>query len=228
MRYRFLVLALLLTGWSWGAPGWVSSDTITRQAVEALEAEPESLDILYRPAGIDHPPGRLAWETRIIRGMSASSPRVRVTLMVDQKKVQSWIVGFRKKRLVQVFVPIRDLPPGTLVTEEALTTETVTWDGLGTPATQRLHYLGKTARRYLAKGEVLRKRDLILRPVVERGERVVVETQSDGLTLSFEGVARQPGYPGRALSVEMPTGRSVEVWVDYEGRVLPLNGGKNR
>lgn len=214
-----LILALVSLGL---CDSWISGEVVLEQAYEALEIPPEALKIRYRPSGINVPDGQQTWTTEVVNGPESNTPRVRVRLEIDGTLIQSWIVGFARRRTVLCYVTPKDIIPGRLIDVEQLQLVEMYWDGRGAPVTDRETLLGRQSRRFLPAGSVMKKRDLILRPVISRGDRVVVNLRQDNLTMSFEGVARRPGYPGRLLPVETPAGRTIDVWVDYNGEIRPL------
>lgn len=220
MKLVLLIFTLLISPAL--ADSWISGEVVLGQAYEALETLPESLKLRYRPAGINVPAGQQTWSTEVLSGPESNTPRVRVRLEVDNILIQSWIVGFARRRTVFCYVTTEDLLPGRLIKTERLHKVERYWDGRGRPVTDKEALLGRQSRRFLPAGSIVKKRDLILRPVISRGQTVVVNIQERNLTLSFEGVARRPGYPGRLLPVTTPTGKIVDVWVDYEGKVQSL------
>ena len=220
MIARLLAL-ILVASTSVLASEWVSTADIVDQALGGLGAAKGDLRVLYRPAGIEAPQGDKTWQVRVLRGLDSPSPRTRVALSVNGRRVQTWVVAFRKKRTVRCFILNRDLPPGVLLRPEYLHQETRPWDGIGTPATKREDFLGRHTGKFLGKGNILRKRDLRILPVVQRGEHVLVKVERSELTISIAGVARRPGYPGKSFPLETPSGKTINVWVDYDGEVKP-------
>lgn len=198
---------------------WISGEVVMTQAYQALAMEPEALQIRYRPSGTNVPDGSHSWRSEVLAGSESNTPRVKVRLEVNGTLIQSWIVGFVKRRTVLCYVTRSELPPGRLIDIDQLEVVEKYWDGKGSPVVDRETLLGRQVRRYLPPGTVLNKRDLVLRPVISRGERVEVKTNQNGLSVSFEGVAQRPGYPGQLLPVKTPTGAILEVWVDYQGKV---------
>lgn len=198
---------------------WLSGDVVLEKAYSALDVVPESLKIRYRPSGINVPNGQRSWSTEVINGGESNTPRVKVRLEVDGDLQQSWVVGFARRRSVVCYVTPKDLPPGRLIDLEQLERVEKYWDGKGYPVTERETVLGRQSRRFLPAGTVLMKRDLILRPVIARGDHVLVSLRQDNVLMSFEGVATRPGYPGRMLPVKTPAGNKVNVWVDYNGKI---------
>ena len=221
IRRGIIVFCLLLS--SIGATeSWVPGVEIEQQALQALEIPSEALNAMYRPAGLNVPDGQRTWDHQIVRGADTRSPRVRVTLAVNEKKVQTWLVAFRRKRTVRCFVTPEDLPPGSLVRFSDLKMVDKYWDGQGSPATKKNQILGYHTRRYLPAGSIVHKRDLIMKPVLSRGDKVVINLNEDNLSMSFEGVAQRPGYPGRSLPITTPNGKTIEVWIDYDGNIKPV------
>ena len=220
MRNLFLIVFLLASPLL--ADTWISGEVILEQAYKALEIPQEALDVRYRPAGINVEDGQRTWSTEVVNGPESNTPRVRVRLEIDGDLRQSWIVGFARRRTVLCYVTPKDLIPGRLIDVEQLQLVEKYWDGHGQPITDREDLLGRQSRRYLEAGSILNKRDLILRPVISRGDTVVVNLNQDNLNLSFEGVAKRPGYPGRVLPVTTPAGKTFDVWVDYKGNIRPV------
>lgn len=227
MRFpKLLTLAVLAAVVFLSAPGladtWISGEVTLEKAYGVLEVPRDALEIRYRPAGINVPDGQQTWSTEVINGPESNNPRVRVRLEVDGTLIQSWIVGFVRKRTILCYVTPKDIIPGKLIDVSQLELKERFWTGQGAPVTEKELLLGKQSRCFVPAGSVLMKRDLILRPVIARGDRVVVNLKQDSLTMSFEGKAKSPGYPGRLMPVTTPAGTTVDVWVDYNGKVHPL------
>lgn len=221
LAMAFAVAVLFMTTPSM-ADTWISGEVALQKAYEVIEVPRDALEVRYRPAGINIPDGQQTWSTEVINGPESNNPRVRVRLEVDGTLIQSWIVGFVRKRTILCYVTPQDIIPGKLIDVSQLELKERFWTGQGAPVTEKELLLGKQSRCFVPAGSVLMKKDLILRPVIARGERVLVNLKQDSLTMSFEGKAKTPGYPGRLMPVTTPAGTTVDVWVDYNGKVHPL------
>lgn len=219
--FSTLLCLFLVTGAAL-ADSWISGEVVLEKAYDALEIPPEALKIRYRPSGINVPDGQQTWSAEVVNGPESNTPRVRVRLEVDGSLIQSWIVGFARRRTILCYVTPKDIIPGRLIDVEQLELVERYWDGHGSPITEKEDLLGRQCRQFQPAGSVLKKRDLILRPVISRGDRVVVNLRQNNLTMSFEGIARRPGYPGRLLPVETPAGKTIDVWVDFNGKIQPI------
>ena len=220
MRKLLLVL-VALSRVSLAAPTWLEGDKVLEQAYQALGEKPEALTVVYRPGGTQVAEGKLHWNTSVLD--SGEMPRVRVEASVDGRSAHVWTIVFRRRQMVDCLVAAHDLPPGQLVTKDDIKVVHTPFDGPGRPLSDVNELLGRQTRRYLPAGTVLEKRDLVVRPIIERGQRVVFTHNSDGMVLTIEGKATRPGYPGRILPIKTAAGTTVKVWLDYEGNVRELS-----
>lgn len=130
---------------------------------------------------------------------------------------ESWTVyvSASVRRFGPVVVAARPLERGTTLSRADLTSERRELTALsggysGDP--ERL--LGKKLRRRLMPGAVVRPRNLITPPLVERGSQVTVSARSGAVTASATGVALRAAAAGERLAVRNESSRRV-----VEGRL---------
>lgn len=80
--------------------------------------------------------------------------------------------------------------------------------------------VGKQAVRRLEKGTVLRSSHLRSIPLVERGQKVAVESRGRGFVARREGVAMESGGAGDRIRVRMSRREILEALVDDTGRLV--------
>jgi flagella basal body P-ring formation protein FlgA len=79
--------------------------------------------------------------------------------------------------------------------------------------------IGKIARRSVEAGTPLRESQFKVRPLVERGQRVVVEARGQSFQVSREGVAMDAGVLGDRVRVQFSNRERIEAVIVGEGRL---------
>lgn len=80
--------------------------------------------------------------------------------------------------------------------------------------------IGQIARRNLAAGVPLQHRQFETKPLVERGDRVVVEARGSNFRVTREGTALDPGGAGDLVRVQFPDRELVRARVVDEARLV--------
>ncbi len=121
----------------------------------------------------------------------------------------------------EVSVASRNLERGQVITEADVEVRLMNIAQAGngfTEDTERL--VGMTLKRPLRAGETLRLSHLQPTKVVARGDKVVVEARSNGLTVVAEGSALAAGHVGEQIRVRnLQSNRVVSATVVAAGRV---------
>ncbi|MCR4438130.1 MAG: flagellar basal body P-ring formation chaperone FlgA [bacterium] len=90
----------------------------------------------------------------------------------------------------------------------------------GTPVCSLAEVLGKRTRRIVSAGQVLRREDIELPPVVRRGEVVTLLMTTKNLSVSLKVTALQDGAMGERIAVRSEDGKRYAAEVKEPGLVL--------
>ena len=122
----------------------------------------------------------------------------------DAEAVQIRVSG-QVVPMAMTAVAVTRLPPGHLVTPEDLRPACVRAALLhGAPAINPLDAPGMALRHDVPAGQVLTLADLIRPSMIARGALVRMSLDSDGLSLSAQGIAAEAGARGDRIHVENP------------------------
>jgi flagella basal body P-ring formation protein FlgA len=110
---------------------------------------------------------------------------------------------------------------GTLVTAEMLKSQRGNLSQLPRDAVREPEaVVGQIARRSVAAGVPLQHRQFEKKPLVERGQRVVVEARGASFRVTREGTALDPGAAGDLVRVQFPDRELVHARVVGDGRLV--------
>lgn len=128
---------------------------------------------------------------------------------------------------VDVAVPARDIPRGTVITDGDLTYAPVAAARAGTNVLRSTdEAVGKEARRALRAGELIRDSDLKRPVLVAKGSTVTMVFESPGMRLTATGRALSEGAQGDSIAVLNPTSyRQVEATIVAPGTVSVRGAG---
>lgn len=110
---------------------------------------------------------------------------------------------------------------GTLITPEMLKAQQGNLSRLPRDAVREPEaVIGQVARRTVAAGVPLQHRQFEKKPLVERGQRVVVEARGSSFRVTREGTALDSGAAGDAVRVQFPSRELVHATVVGDGRLV--------
>ncbi|MBC7187797.1 MAG: flagellar basal body P-ring formation protein FlgA [Calditrichaeota bacterium] len=90
----------------------------------------------------------------------------------------------------------------------------------GNPVCSLAEVLGKRTRRIVPAGQVLRREDIELPPIVRRGETVTLLMTTKNLSVSLKVTALQDGVMGERITVRAEDGKRYPAEVKEPGLVL--------
>jgi flagella basal body P-ring formation protein FlgA len=159
------------------------------------------------PRDISLPPGKLDVEIWKVSGDFYGITHFRTDIRVDERSIRSVPLVIHIQRFVPVMVPTRDLAAGeellpgdVTVKQYDLSRESIrVRTGFCRPETP---IVGKRVERYCQAGRVLTYEMLLDPPIVERGERVVIETTKGGVYVTSPGEARSSAAVGEKVPVK--------------------------
>jgi flagella basal body P-ring formation protein FlgA len=145
-----------------------------------------------------------------------------VTASADAADAEPVRVTGRVYRMIDMPVLTHPIAPGDVITARdvetiAVRSERLTQNFVGTEA----ELLGKTPRRSIRPGELVRPADLQVPIVIHKGELVTVVLQAPGMTLTAQAKALADGTQGSAIRVSNTrSGRMLEATVIGPGTVV--------
>lgn len=159
--------------------------------------------------------------------LDQSSGRFTATLSVgsDGDQLQRMRLSGRAQEMVDLFVPTRRLPAGTIIRAGDMQQMRIR---ANLPHGEVVHdiaqALGQATRRIAAQGQPLPLADLGPPVMIARGERVMMQLQSPGLSMTASGTATESGSLGEMIAVQNPASGSLvdaEIIAPGQVRVSP-------
>lgn len=212
MKYLFGCILILITPFmAFGST--TSAQTIDRQEMEQivrdfLAAESELLpNVELRCQSLVLPPPYAVPQGRIDHQVIPAKPEVvgsrRLTLVtrVDGRTVSNQSVRIELEALADVAVVTSALRRGDMLQDKDIELRYLDISKLKEPIFDRAEIVGKRLKRSVRLGDPLQMHQIEFPPLIKRGEHVLIQAQSRGLSLSAAGEAREDGYSGEAIKV---------------------------
>lgn len=162
------------------------------------------------PAPYKVPMGRIDHQLIPARPGVLGSRRISIMTRVDDQIVSNQSIRVEVEAMAEIAVAKESLRRGAILTENHIEMRYQDISRLSEPIFNSADAVGKIVKRSLRLGEPLQAQQVEYPPMVKRGERVVIEVQHAGMTLSAVGEARQDGREGESIKV-INTGSSREV-----------------
>lgn len=225
MRYQMLILltlVLLLFGLHPVSAGETAHVVIDHQEMQqilddflteqsALLPQVElRLTAVQFPAPYKVPAGRIEHQLIAARPGVLGSRRISFMTRVNDQIVSNQSIRVEIEAMAEIAVAKESLRRGTRLTDNLIEMRYQDISRLSEPIFDGADAVGKIVKRTVRLGEPLQGQQLEYPPLVKRGERVVIEVQHAGMTLSAVGEARQDGREGESIRV-INTGSSREV-----------------
>jgi flagellar basal body P-ring formation protein FlgA len=147
------------------------------------------------------PKGRI--EQQIIPAKTSIIGSQRVTLLtrVDGQIFSNQSIRIEVEALADVAVCADSLRRGTILDAADVELRYQDISRLKEPIFSLEEVIGKRLKRSVRLGEPLKKSQVEFPPVIKRGERVVIQVESQGLMLTAAGEAKQDGQAGETIQV---------------------------
>lgn len=162
------------------------------------------------PSPYKIPVGRIEHQLIPARPGVIGSRRIALMTRVNGQIVSNQSIRIELEAMAEIAVAKESLRRGTVLTENQIEMRYQDISRLSEPIFDVNDAVGKMVRRTLRHGEPLQAQQIEFPPVIKRGERVVIEVQRAGMTLSAVGEARQDGRAGESIRV-VNVGSSREV-----------------
>ncbi len=156
------------------------------------------------------PVGRIDHQLIPARPGVIGSRRIALMTRVDDQIVSNQSIRIEVEAMAEIAVARESLRRGEVLTESQIEMRYQDISRLSEPIFDVADAVGKMVRRTVRHGEPLQAQQIEFPPLIKRGERVVIEVQQAGMTLSAIGEARQDGREGESIKV-INTGSSREV-----------------
>jgi len=189
-----------------------------------------AVDLSSMPADVTVPSGELTLTGRVSDGSRfAGAETVLVALSVDGEEFKTVAVPLCVRVKEPVLVASRYVSRRSRLSSEDFIVEERDISGLrGEPASASSGVAGLMAKGVIKPGEVLLRQDVVLAPVVERGDVVAVLFDTPALKVSAIVEVRESGGPGELVLVRNPLSKKefyAQV-VDSRTLCVPLGGGQ--
>lgn len=144
-----------------------------------------------------------------------------ISLFAGNQLVRRAVVTPYVRRTERVLVPVRDLRPGTILSDADFTYADRDANRLPRDVVREVReVVGLRAKRSLRKDQTFRSTQIEGVPLVERGDRVQLIMQAGALRISAAGKAQESGARGEWIRVvNVDSKRELSGRVDAQGRV---------
>lgn len=168
------------------------------QLLPQVELRFASVDL---PEPFTVPHGRIDHQIMPARPGVVGSRRITLLTRVDDQVVNNQSMRVELEALAEVAVAKEVLRRGTVLKPEHLEMRYQDISRLSDPVFSIEAAVGQLVKRSLRLGEPLQAQYVEVPAMIKRGERVVIEVNGSGLTLSAVGEARQDGRQGESIRV---------------------------
>lgn len=199
----------------------VSSQTIDRQEMEHIVQDflADKSDLLphvelsYKsivlPEPYSVPQGRIDHQVIPAKPGVIGSRRFTLVTRVDGQTVSNKSIRVELKASAEIAVTTSALRRGAILSATDVEMRYRDISKFKEPIFDQAEIVGKRMKRSVRHGDPLQKHQIEFPPVIKRGERVVIQAVSKGLSLSAAGEARQDGRSGEAIRVMNSSSRKV-------------------
>jgi flagella basal body P-ring formation protein FlgA len=129
------------------------------------------------------------------------SQRLTLLTRVDGQIVNNQSIRIKLEALADIAVSTSTLRRGAVLGTEDVELRYQDISHLKGPIFSTEKIIGKRLKRSVRLGEPLQKQQVEFPPVIKRGERVIIQVQKHGLTLTTAGEAKQDGLTGDSIRV---------------------------
>jgi flagella basal body P-ring formation protein FlgA len=149
-----------------------------------------------------------AGDVTIVAGTPQVNPTfvaVPITIAVGGKTCRTILAGYRVTSYIHTAVAAHDLAPGTVLTEDDVTTDRIAFTGR--QAVEAVSLVGRRLRTSMPKGGALFVEQTSMVDLVKAGSNVVLIVRDGSVALTADVIARTSGGLGDLVAVFNPQTR---------------------
>ncbi|MCW8859517.1 MAG: flagellar basal body P-ring formation chaperone FlgA [Deltaproteobacteria bacterium] len=212
MKYLLSLLLLVITP-HMGYGSSTSHQLITQQEMEQVLNDyiAEESDLLPHvelrfkelslPDAYQVPQGRIEHQVIPAKPGVIGSRRFTLLTRVAGQTVSNQSVRVELEALAEVAVVTGALRRGQILDAQDVELRYQNISHIKEPIFDQAEIIGKRLKRSVRLGDPLQRHQIEFPPVIKRGERVVIQANGHGLTLTAAGEAKQDGRTGEAIRV---------------------------
>lgn len=212
MRYLLCFILILMT------PLMVFGSSTSAQMIDRQEMEQivqdfltaksdilPNVDLGYKsivlPQPYSVPQGRIDHQVIPAKPGVIGSRRLTLVTRVDGQTVSNKSIRIELEAVAEIAVMTSALRRGAILSATDIEMRYQDISKFKEPIFDQTEIVGKRLKRSVRLGDPLQTHQIEFPPVIKRGERVVIQAVSKGLSLSAAGEARQDGRSGEAIRV---------------------------
>jgi flagella basal body P-ring formation protein FlgA len=153
------------------------------------------------PDAFEVPAGRINFQIMPAKPGVTGSRRVTLMTRVDNRIVDNQSIRVEIEALAEIVVAAENLRRGDLLSPEKLRYQQQDISKLKHPFFDADDLYGKRLKRSVRHGQALQRQQVEFPPLVERGDRVVIQVQRGGMMLSAAGEAKEDGVLDETIRV---------------------------
>lgn len=212
MKYLLCLLLILTT------PFVVCGSSTSTQLIDRQEMEQVLNDYLAEASGLlphvelrfkeislpeayQVPQGRVDHQVIPAKPGVIGSHRLTLLTRVDGQTVSNQSIRVELEALAEIAVATGTLRRGQILAARDVELHYQNITKIKEPVFDQTEIVGKRLTRSVRLGDPLQRHQIEFPPVIKRGERVVIQANGHGLSLTADGEAKQDGRAGETIQV---------------------------
>ena len=208
MIIRKLILLIFIFTSSNLYAAWFSKDKIERLLTlevikkKRLFGKIVNVKIPKFPERIFLPSNNIYFDIKLNFKRSLGNFSFPVRIFVDKKLICSFWAKLTIAQMISVVIAKENIKRGEIITKDKITLERkIISRSLRDIAVDLEDVLGKEAKKYIKKGEIIKLCYLKMPYMIKKGEKVDLIYSSDSLFVKTIGLAKKSGYKGEIIPV---------------------------
>jgi len=153
------------------------------------------------PKAYKVPPGRIQHQVIPAKTRVIGSRRLTLLTRVDGQTVSNQSIRVELEAMAEIAIVTSAMRRGKILNEQDVELRYQDISKIKNPIFDLSAIIGKRLERSVRLGDPLQTNQVEFPPVIKRGERVVIQVESQGLMLSAAGEAKQDGQTGETIQV---------------------------
>jgi flagellar basal body P-ring formation protein FlgA len=153
------------------------------------------------PKAYKVPQGRIQHQVIPAKTRVIGSRRLTLLTRVDGQTVSNQSVRVELEAMAEIAIVSSAMRRGKILNEQDVELRYQDISKIKNPIFDLSTIIGKRLKRSVRLGDPLQANQVEFPPVIKRGERVVIQVESQGLMLSAAGEAKQDGQTGETIQV---------------------------